>query len=75
MLSVDAREFGEIWGSHGDEYEYHHPDDGGSTLPWNVGQYLPHYTKQNPGGQSSSSSTIFYSGNLPTNVPMYRTLY
>jgi hypothetical protein len=33
----------------------HHPNDRGSKIFWNVGQYLPDYTSQHPRRQPSSN--------------------
>jgi hypothetical protein len=39
----------------------HRPDDGGSKLLWNVGQYLPEYTAQHP---TRKTSSMFVSMNI-----------
>jgi hypothetical protein len=42
--------------------EFTAPDDGGSKLLWNVGQYLPDYTLLNPRGQPSSYRGSLFPG-------------
>jgi hypothetical protein len=52
---------------------HHHPDDGGSKLLWNVGQYVPDYTFQHPRKTAVFIFIAVRTSNLTNLIPKYFT--